>query len=304
MLKDIEVFIAVVDAGNFSAAARELDVAVSSVTRRVDGLEEDLGAALFRRGSRKLVLTDAGQQFLGTARNVLAALTDARDTLSDNAAEPGGLLTVAAPAAFGRLHVMPAVQSFLLRYPRIRVDLLLSDKLIDLSVDRVDLAIRIGRLADGDLVASQLAPLRRLVCASPSYLKKAGRPDTLKDLLDHECLTVASKPTPRGWWTFPGLNRGAPLPVAGRLQCDDTGTLLDAAVAGLGIVHLATWLVGDPLRRGELVSLFPSHDGSTAKDAPAIHAVRLPGRSHVARARLFLEHMREHIGNPPYWDRI
>lgn len=135
------------------------------------------------------------------------------------------------------------------------------------------------------------------------YLEKDGRPETLKDLLDHECLTVSSKPTPRGWWTFPGLNRGAPLPIKGRLQCDDTETLPDAAVAGFGIVHSATWLVDERLRRGELVSLFPSEDASAAKDAPAIHAVRLPGRSHVKKARLFLEHMRDHVGTPPYLDQ-
>lgn len=302
MLKDLEVFVAVVDAGNFSTAALDLDVAVSSVTRRIDGLEDELGVTLFRRGSRKLVSTDAGQYFLGTARNVLSELSEAREVMSDSDAEPRGQLTVAAPGVFGRMHVAPAVQSFLHTYPGIEVDLRLSDRLIDLSVDRVDLAIRIGRLTDGELIASHLAPLRRLVCASPGYLKRSGRPKTLKDLLDHECLTVSSKPTPRGWWTFPGLNRGAPLAVKGRLQCDDTETLLDAAVAGFGIVHLATWLVGERLRRGELVSLFPSDDGSAAKDAPAIHAVRLPGRSNVRKARLFLEHMRDHIGDPPYWE--
>lgn len=303
MLKDLEVFVAVVEAGAFSTAARELDVAVSSVTRRIDGLEAELGLPLFRRGTRRLVLTDAGQHFLGTARNVLLELTEARDFLSSSDAEPRGVLTIAAPSAFGRRHVAPAVRSFLTKYPRMKVDLQLSDKVIDLSVERVDLAIRIGRLVDGDLVATRLAPLRRLVCAAPAYLEKAGRPDTLKELVDHECLTVSSKPTPPGWWTFPGLNRGAPLPVGGRLQCDDTETLLDAAVAGFGVVHLASWLVGDLLHEGRLVPLFSSDDGNAVKDAPAIYAVRLPGRSHVTRARLFLEHIRGHIGDPPYWDR-
>lgn len=303
MLKDLEVFVAVADAGNFSVAARELDLAVSSVTRRIDGLEAELGMPLFRRGSRKLVLTDAGQHFLGTARNVLRELGEAREVLTSSHVEPHGMLTIAAPSAFGRRHVAPAVRSFLARYPQIKIDLQLSDKLIDLSVDRVDLAIRIGRLADSDLVATRLAPLRRLVCAAPSYLKKAGRPGALKELVDHECLTVSSRPTPTGWWTFPGLNRGAPLPVGGRFQCDDTETLLDAAVEGLGVVHLASWLVGDALRAGRLVPVFTFDDGNAVKNAPAIYAVRLPGRSHVTRARLFLEHIRGHIGDPPYWDR-
>lgn len=303
MLKDLEVFVTVVDAGNFSLAAREIDVAVSSVTRRIDGLEEELGVVLFRRGSRKLVLTDAGQHFLDTARTVLSQLTEAREQLASKDKEPRGLLTVASPSSFGRRHVVPAVRTFLARYPQMQVDLRLSDRVVDLSVERVDLAIRIGRDLSGDLVATRLAPLRRLVCAAPSYLHKAGRPQKPSQLLEHECLTVSSRPTPTGWWTFPGLNRGAPLPVSGRLQCDDTEALLDAAIAGLGIVHLASWLVGDCVRDGRLVLLFPSEYGGTAKGASAIHAVRLPGRSHVTRARLFLEHIRTHIGDPPYWDR-
>jgi DNA-binding transcriptional LysR family regulator len=183
-----------------------------------------------------------------------------------------------------------------------KVDLRLSDKIVDLSVERVDLAVRIGRLVDSELVATRLAPLRRLVCAAPAYLKAAGRPVDIRELVNHECLTVSSKPTPPGWWTFPGLNRGAPLPVSGRLQCDDTETLLEAAVAGLGIVHLASWLVSDLVREGKLVSLFPPTEDKGVKDAIAIYAVRLPGRSHVVRARLFLEHILEHIGTGPYWD--
>jgi DNA-binding transcriptional LysR family regulator len=304
MLKDLEVFVAVVEAGNFSLAARELDVAISSVTRRVDGLEQELGVTLFRRGSRRLVLTDAGQQFLGTAQNVLSELSTARDQLSNHDPEPRGLLTIAAPASFGRRHIAAAVHTFLAKYPQMRVDFQLSDRVVDLAVERVDLAIRIGRDLSGDLVATRLAPLRRLVCAAPAYLEKEGRPQTLKQLVEHQCLSVSSKPTPAGWWTFPALNRGAPLPVSGRFQCDDTEALLDAAIAGLGVVHLASWLVGDSLRDGRLVSLFPEDDGSADKGASAIHAVRLPGRSNVTRARLFLEHVREHIGDPPYWDRM
>lgn len=304
MLKDLEVFVAIVDAGNFSLAAHALDVAVSSVTRRIDGLEEELGTALFLRGSRKLVLTDAGQRFLATARNVLVELTEVRDELSSRDQAPSGLVTIAAPSSFGRRHIAPAVRTFLARYPQMQVDLQLSDRITDLSVERIDLAIRIAQDLSGDLVATRVAPLRRLVCAAPSYLARAGRPETLKQLLEHECLTVSSKPTPPGWWTFPGLNRGAPLHVNGRFKCDDTEVLLDAAVAGQGIVHLASWLVGDQVRAGRLVQLFPSEDGSAVKDAPAIYAVRLPGRSHAARARLVLDHVRAHVGDPPYWDRM
>lgn len=162
MLKELEVFVAVVDASNFSLAARALDVAVSSVTRRIDTLEEELGVALFLRGNRKLTLTDAGQQLLGTARHVLAEISDARAQLSDQDQAPRGLLTITAPASFGRRHIAPAVRRFLAKYPQMRVDLQLSDRVVDLTVDRVDLAIRMGRDLGGDLVATRLAPVRRV----------------------------------------------------------------------------------------------------------------------------------------------
>lgn len=303
MVNNLEVFVAVAEAAGFSAAARRLDLAVSSVTRRIDGLEGELGTRLFLRGSRRVLLTDAGQGFLESARLVVAELARARERLSANAAEPRGVLTIAAPAAFGRRHVAPAVHGFMARHPQIEIELLLSDELLDLAVERVDLAIRVGRLSGSELVASRLAPMRRLVCAAPAYLERAGYPQHPKELLQHQCLTIRTGPTPHGWWTFPGVNRGAQLAVSGRLRSDDTEVLLQAALAGLGIVHLASWMVGDLLAAGRLVRLFPDARDIPPPQAPAIHAVRLPGRSHAARARLFVHHLREHFGTPPYWDR-
>jgi DNA-binding transcriptional LysR family regulator len=303
MLRELEVFLAVVEGGNFSAAARQMDQAVSSVTRRIDTLEQELNVQLLRRGNRNVVLTDAGVQFLDTARRMVAEFSEAREVLSNSGAEPRGLITIAAPSAFGRRHVAPAIQGFLQQYPHIDICLHANDALIDLNVERVDFAIRIGRLPDSDLIARQIAPLRRLVCAAPSYIKRAGSIRTPKDLLEHECLTVASRPTPVGWWTFAGINRGAPLPVKGRLQSDDTEILLGAAVAGMGVVHLATWMVGDLIREGKLVSMLPEQPRKRNERVPAIYAVHLPGRSHKARAQLFLDYVVGHFGSPPYWDR-
>jgi DNA-binding transcriptional LysR family regulator len=303
MTKDLEVFLAVAEAASFSAAARRLDLAVSSVTRRIDSLEHEFGARLFLRGSRRLLLTDAGQTFLESARRVVEELAQVRQRLALDDPEPRGTLTIAAPAAFGRRHVAPAVHSFMARHPGIEVELQVSDTLIDLAAERVDLAIRVGRPSGSELVASRLAPMRRIVCAAPTYLERAGYPRSPKDLLRHQCLTVQTKPTPQGWWTFPGIHRGAPLPVRGRLRSDDTETLLQAALAGLGIVHLASWMVGDHLAAGRLIPLLTDARPIPPAQAPAIHAVRLPGRSHAARARLFIHHLREHFGTPPYWDR-
>lgn len=302
MIDSLLTFVAVADATSFSKVARLQGVAVSSITRRIDVLESELAAKLFNRSSRRVLLTDAGEQFLQRAKSILADLADAKDSVAASNAEPRGLLTVTVPSAFGRRHVTPAVTAFLKLYPALEIELHCSDQVVDLSERRVDVAIRMGSLASSDLVATRLAPLRRLVCASPAYLDANGWPASPSELLRHNCLTAASSPTPPGWWTFPGTARSLPLPVKGSLRTDDTESLLQAAIAGIGIVHLASWLVSEAIAQARLVPLFPEavQSGSTQ---PGIHAVRMIGRSHDAKTKLFIAHLRKHFGDVPYWDR-
>ncbi|MES2036788.1 MAG: LysR family transcriptional regulator [Pseudomonadota bacterium] len=304
MFDAIQVFLEVHEAGSLSAVAKKHNVAVSSISRKIDALEVELGVKLFHRSSRRLLLTDSGEQFLPRAKNIAAELDDARQAMSALNADPRGLLTVTAPSAFGRRHIAPAVASFLKRYPLMEVDLHVSDDIVDLSTRRVDVAVRIGVLPDSDLVATTLAPLHRLTCASPAYLARHGRPATPQDLLKHNCLTIATTPIPAGWWCYPGVNRETSLPIRGSLRSDDTESLLQAALAGIGIVHLASWMVCDALEAGQLISLFPNATHTQAKIRPGIHAVRMPGRSHAAKAQLFIAHLRSSLGEPPYWDRI
>lgn len=278
-------------------------MAASSVARKVDLLEAELGVKLFVRGSRSIVLTDAGAQFLPRAQSIASEMDDGKHALADLHVHPRGRLSVTSSAAFWRRHVIPAVASFLKRYPLIEVDLHLSDERVDLMTQRVDLAIRIGILPDSDLIATQLAPVTRLACASQEYIATHGRPASPEELLNHNCLTLASTPVPPGWWCFSGVNREAALPVRGTPRTDDTEALLNAAVAGLGIVHLATWLVSSSLASGALVSLFPDLPAPSKGPQPAIHAVRMTGRSHATKAQLFIAHLKDCFGEPPYWDR-
>lgn len=303
MLDSLPTFVAVAESGSFSATARSLGVAVSSITRRIEQLEGGLGAPLFVRSSRRLVLTDAGEHLLPRAQAILAEVADAREGLSALGAEPRGVLTVTAPAMFGRRHVAPDLATFLAKHPQLEVEMHVGDEIVDLLQRRVDVAIRIGALPDSDLVATALAPVRRVVCASPDYLDRAGWPEHPHDLLDHNCLTVASTPVPNGWWTFAGVNRNRPLGVHGNLRSDDTGTLLQAALAGVGIVHLASWLVGDKISTGELIPLLRDAS-SPADDAASIHAVRMPGRSQTTKVKLFIDHLKHSFGAPPYWDKV
>lgn len=220
-------------------------------------------------------------------------------------AEPRGLLTVTAPTVFGRRHVVGALASFLRRYPDIEVDLHLVDQIVDLSEQRMDVAIRIGLLPDSDLRATTLAPVRLVTCASPAYLARMGRPKTPEDLLQHDCITVASPPAPSFVWRYAGVNRNQPLPVRGKFRTDDKDGMLQAALQGLGVLHIATWVVCDPLRCGDLIALFPEEAQAPASPGmPGIHAVRLPGRSHATKARLFIDHLRAEIGDTPWWDRM
>ncbi|MFZ6721681.1 LysR family transcriptional regulator [Undibacterium sp. Ji49W] len=304
MFDAIQIFLEVHAAGSLSGVAKKRDVAVSSISRKIDALEAELGMKLFHRSSRRLLLTDSGEQFLPRAKTIAAELDDARQAMSALNADPRGLLTITAPAAFGRRHVGPAVASFLNRYPLMEVDLHISDQIVDLSTQRVDVAIRMGILPDSDLVATTLAPLHRLTCASPAYLARYGYPATPQDLLQHNCLTGAASPSPAGWWIYPGVNKEIALPVRGSLRCSDTETLLQAALAGTGIIHLASWMVFEHIESGQLISLFPGTSSIPTKIRPGIHAVRMPGRSHAAKAQLFIAHLRSVFGEPVYWDRV
>ncbi|MEO8779945.1 MAG: LysR substrate-binding domain-containing protein [Rhodanobacter sp.] len=302
MIEELRIFLAVTAAGNFSRVARDQNMAVSSVTRKIDMLEAELGVKLFRRSSRLVLLTDAGERFVLSARSIVAELDDAKDALAELQVDPRGVLSVTAPAAFGRRHVIPVVSGFLERYPQIELELHLSDQAVDLAAQRVDLAIRMGSLLDSDMVATRLAGVRRVACASPEYIARHGRPAGPEDLLKHNCLTVASGHVPHGWWSFPGVQHGIALPVHGSLRSNDTEALLQAAVDGLGVVHLASWLVCDMLAEGKLVSLFAEPLMSALSSSSAIHAVRLPGRSNAAKAHLFVDHLKEAFGEPAYWD--
>jgi DNA-binding transcriptional LysR family regulator len=309
MIDALQCFVAVVECGSLSRAALQLEMAVSSVSRKLDALEAELGSRLLLRSSRQVILTDSGERFLPRARNILAELADGKAAVQELDSEPRGLLTVTAPAAFGRLHVAPAIAMFLQRHPLLEVELHVSDDVVDLAARRVDVAVRAGVLPASDLVATRLAGLTRVASASPAYLARHGWPASPEDLLNHQCLTVSGRSAPRGWWRFEGVNGNQPLAVKGKLRCDDTDSLLHAAIGGAGVVHLANWLVSDAIVAGQLVPIFPMEpvrrDVVPPRRDPgesAIHAVHMPGRSNQVKAQLLIRHLKEYFGDPPYWD--
>ncbi|HEX8612675.1 MAG TPA: LysR family transcriptional regulator [Telluria sp.] len=303
MFDALHCFLTVVDTGNLSRAAKTLQLAVSSVSRRIDWLEADVGARLFVRTSRLVLLTDAGERFVPRARHLVAELAEAKAAVTAVDPEPRGVLTVTAPRAFGRRHIAPVLGEFLHRYPLMELELQLNDDVVDLSAQRVDVAIRLGPLPDSDLLATWLAPRRRIACASPAYLARRGTPATPLELLDHNCMSYVSRSALACWWMFDGVNRNKPLPVSGALRSDDVDFMLDAAIGGAGVAHLPSWLASEALVAGQLVPLFGPASGGPSVLTDGIHAVRLPGRSHPVKAQLFIAYLRDHVGAPPYWER-
>lgn len=303
MIEALQSFLAVAETGSFSRVAEARTVAVSSITRKIDWLEAEVGSRLLHRSSRRVALTDAGEQFLPRARNILAELAEAKESLASLHADPRGVMTVTAPATFGRLRLAPAIASFLAQYPLLEIDLHVSNQLVDLGAQRIDVAVRVGALPDSDLLATRLAPIRLIACASPEYLARNGRPETPEELTRHNCIVAATRSAACGAFCFRGVNRDAPLPVRGNLRTDDKDCMVQAALAGVGVAHLASWLVSEEIVAGRLVPLFPGMTSPAPKEGErAIHAVRMQGRSHDAKARLFIAHLRATFGETPYWD--
>ncbi|WP_207483487.1 LysR family transcriptional regulator [Arenibaculum pallidiluteum] len=291
-----------VETGSFSAAARELGVRASSVSRLVAALEVEFGTQLLRRSTRRLSLTEAGLACHERALRVLAEVEEMRGVLAERQTSPQGLLRVNAPVSFGHRHVAPHIPAFLRRYPDLRIDLDLTDHRVDLVEAAADLAIRIGALDEAGLTARRLAPQRRLVCASPDYLREAPPLDAPEDLVRHECLGFHLQPTDL-WLLTDGTGPLREIRIAGRMRANTSDALLEAAIGGLGIALLPTWLVAEAIAAGRLVHLLPGFVGRFSRREQGIYGVYIPNRHLSPKVRLFLDHLARAFGRPPYWER-
>lgn len=247
-LESMSVFVAVVAAGSFSAASRQLRMPLPTVSRKVAEIESHLKAKLLVRSTRKLVLTEAGQAYVEDCKRILDAVNEAERGASGQYNVPQGELTVTAPIVFGRLHLMPVVTEFLRAYARVDVRLLLIDRPLNLIEDHVDLAVRIGALPDSRLVASKVGQIRRVVCASPAYLKERGTPKSPQDLLKHDCVTFAGL-TDAGSWSFRDQET---VRVRSRLTTSTAEAAIDATVAGIGLTCTLSYQIAEVVKAGKL----------------------------------------------------
>lgn len=296
-LHQMTVFAKTVGTGSLSAAAREMGVSTAVVSRKLGALEARLGVRLLNRTTRRIALTDEGARYHEACLRILAEIEEADAEAAARRVEPQGVLKVAIPASFGHKHIAPLIPHFAERYPSVQLALSLSDRTVNVVDEGFDLAIRIAELQDSSLAARKLAPNRRVVCASPSYLRRHGTPVSPHDFAKHNCLTTTE--FHMNWdYKDPDGNPGS-VRVSGRFACDNWEVLRDWAVAGLGVALKSTWDVRRELENGSLVPLLP---GYTFGSDVAIYAVYPHRRYLPAKTRVFIDFLAESLGPEPYWD--
>lgn len=296
----IPAFVAVVESGGFSAAARALGVSKSAVSKRINQLEEDLGVRLLYRTTRKLSLTEAGERYFEHAAEALSAAGQAEDAVAELQGEPQGKLKISSPMGFGRLHVAPLIPKMLKRYPNLDIELVMDDRTMDLVAEGIDVAIRssFGGLPDSTMVARTLAPLRQAVFASPAYAEDQELPRVPAELVDHNCI-LFSYSSDANVWTFERDGQTESVEVSGTYRVNNSEAILEAIVEGIGVGRLPTFVAGPHVKSGKLIDLFPLH----RIPDHTFYAV-FPERQYLpAKVRVFLEFAVEYFGgDEPYWD--
>jgi DNA-binding transcriptional LysR family regulator len=245
-LESMTILLAVVDAGSLSAAARRLAMPLPTVSRKVAELETHLNTRLLHRTTRQLSLTEAGASYVAACRRILEEIGEAERIATGEYATPKGELVVTAPVVFGRLHIVPVVAEFLAHYPEIDIRLVLTDRVVHLMDEQIDVALRIGELPDSTFMATGVGAVRRVVCGSPAYLAKHGTPAVPQDLSAHDCISFEVLESKRAWVFGKGKSELS-VPVRSRLAVNTAEGAIDAAVLGVGLIRVLSYQVADAL---------------------------------------------------------
>lgn len=290
-LAEMEAFVQVVDQGGFTEAAKKLSVSKSAISKHVAALEARLAVRLLNRTAQRVSATEVGLAYYDRARAVLRDATDADSMVTAMQAVPSGALSISVPVSFGLRHVSEAVVRFLCAYPQVDVHMDFDDRYVELVAEGFDLAIRIGVLPDSALMARKLAETRRVLVAAPGYLQRRGSPATLDDLNAHQLLHYSNLSTGNFWRL-----RGAPgeerqFRVGGPITANNGDALMNAAVAGLGIALLPTFMLGNVLKNRQLVEVLPGR----APDLLGVYAVYPSGRFPQPKLRAFVDFLADHF---------
>ena len=298
---NMRVFAKVVEAGSFTGAAARLEISASMVSQHIKELEDRLRAQLLNRTTRRVSLTETGRAYYARCIRLLADLEETEQAASDMHSAPRGELRVDATPSFGVMHLAPAIADFTARYPDISVELILSNQIANLVEDGLDVAVRVEELPDSSLIARQLAPCRFVVCGAPGYFARYGTPRTPADLAAHNCLSVAGQGVSyyRTWHLSAADGTRLDIAAAGNLRANSGAALKAAALAGHGIVSLPTYLVGDALESGQLVTILDDYVAP-----PLVLRALYPHSRHLsAKVRAFVDFLAARFGREPPWDR-
>lgn len=286
---EMTAFVRVVELGSFARAADELRVTPSALSKTVSRLEDRLGVRLLTRTTRRLALTPEGSLYLERARDVLRLIADTEAEVASARGKPKGLLRINSSTGFARQTLLHAIPEFLERYSEVRIELSLTDRLVDPVAEPADIVIRGSPASGSDLVVRKLAQGRRIICAAPSYLERFGVPQTATDLAGHRCIALSGQTPPTSWPLETGQGSVEFLP-SGPFCCDNVGMLFDMAVAGHGIVRLADFVVGRAIADGSLVEILR---GANRSNTLALWMLMPKGRFRARRVQAFLDFMEE-----------
>ena len=298
-LERMAVFARVVETRSFSGAARDLGLSKSLVSKRVTQLEHSVGARLLNRTTRNMSLTEAGAMFYEHCARIVSELEEAKLAVGRLHSEPRGVLKITASVAFGTLHIAPMLAEFLPLYPKLKIDMAITDRFVDLAEEGYDVAVRIAKEPAPNLVARRLAAVNRQICATPEYFKRHGVPKTPTDLERHNCLTYTYF-NPQDPWRLRGPEGDISVPASGDLRVNDDEALSQAVLGGLGIALLPTFIVGKELQNGKLQAVLSDY----VPLEQHIYAVYLPNRQLSAKVRAFIDYIVKRIGPKPYWDPV
>lgn len=294
----MSIVLAVAEAGSLSAAARRQKAPLATVSRKVSELEAHLQTKLFTRSSRMLVPTDAGRSYIAAAKRILADVAETERAASGEYTTPRGDLVVSAPIAMGRLYLQPIIVEFLAKFPDVDVQLGLQDRPVNFWEEQIDVALRIGELTDSSLIAVKAGEIRRVMCASPDYLKSRGMPRSPDDLITHDCITYPAMHSP-SLWRFKRDKMEYAVPVRSRLVVSNTELALDAARAGLGLTVVFSYQVAELIRLGGVISVLQDFQPPPRP----VNFIYSPNRFMPVKLRAFLDlavpRFKARLGNMP-----
>ncbi len=288
-LKAMQTAISIADEGSLTAAAVKLGASPPAVVRTLAALEAYLGIRLFNRTTRRISLTEEGRHYLEHCRQLLAAINDAESALTTDAVAPSGQLTITAPVLFGQMFVAPSVTRFVQKYSKVRVTLLLLDRVVNLLEEHIDVGIRIGELDDSTLVAQPVGSVRRMVVASPAYLKRHAVPKHPRDLLKANCVRFSAGAGP--WWTFYEDGKQFTVPVMGNLEFNHVAPAAEACLAGLGFGMFISYQVAQHIAQKRLRVVLASYEPPPRP----IHVVYPHARLLPARTKVFIEAIKQEL---------